>query len=113
MGRRWAAGDPRLKTYSWSRIKAYWRRQRGPCARCGGPIDYDGPYRIPTGRGRYRLNPAGLHVGHITARAFDSRTEWRVEETQPEHVRCSTRSGAQLGNALRRTRQRLDTSRVW
>lgn len=108
-----ASGDPRLKTYSWAKIKAHWRRVQGPCARCGQPIDYDGPYRIPVGRGRYRLNPAALHVGHITARALDGRTEWRIEETQPEHVRCSTQAGARLGNALRGARRRLDTSRAW
>jgi hypothetical protein len=46
-GRR-GSPDPALVTYQWKQHRVYWKRQRLPCARCGGWIDYDGP------RGRAR-----------------------------------------------------------
>jgi hypothetical protein len=108
--------DPRLLSYSWTKIRRYWKQRRGPCARCGGAIDYDTPLRIPVGNGRYKLNPAGLHVGHKMARALDKRLVWSVEDTQPEHVRCSTQAGTRLGNALHGKGPRqgqTDRSRQW
>jgi hypothetical protein len=46
-GRR-GSPDPALVTCQWKQHRVYWKRQRLPCARCGGWIDYDGP------RGRAR-----------------------------------------------------------
>ena len=89
-------GDPLLKGKDWEAIKAYWRRQRRPCARCGGPIDYDGP------RG-----PRSLDVGHVMSRDEAKRLGWArarinsISNTQPECRTCSRSSGASYGHAKR------------
>ena len=92
------ATDPLLQGPDWEAIKAYWRRVRGPCARCGGAIDYD---TMP----RYW---ASLDVGHIVDRDQAKRAGWTraeinsITNTQPEHQRCSREAGAILGNTPRR-----------
>jgi hypothetical protein len=109
--------DPLLTTYAWrTTIRRHWKRERRPCARCGTAIDYDGPRYLP---GTRRVNPASLAVGHIVGRDQAKQMGWTeaqinaLSNTQPEHARCSDRSGAIYGNAKRGARKRLDTSRVW
>jgi hypothetical protein len=109
--------DPLLQTYAWRvKVRAHWMLVRGPCARCGGAIAYDAPRYLP---GTRRVNPATLNVGHIVGRDQAKRWGWTeaqvnsVDNTQPEHARCSDRSGARYVNAKRGARRRLDTSRVW
>lgn len=87
-------GDPRLKTKSWSAIKAYWRNRREPecqspdCLLPGIPIRYDGP------RG-----PDSLDVGHLLPRDVDMRRTWSLHETRPEHQRCNRAHGSRYGHA--------------
>lgn len=89
-------GDPLLKGADWEQVKAYWRRQRRPCARCGKGIDYDGP------RG-----PRSLDVGHIVSRDQARALGWTraqinaISNTQPECRTCSRSHGATYGNAKR------------
>jgi len=89
--------DPLLKGADWEAIKAHWRRVRGPCARCGGVIDYD---TVP----RYSRS---LDVGHIVDRVIARAAGWSraqinaLSNTQPEHQRCSREAGVRLGNARR------------
>lgn len=109
MARRWAAGDPRLKTSSWSAIVAEWRRRRPErceSPRCKAPhvpIQYEGK------RGRYHLD-----VGHVLDRAVDPRRTWRIEDTRPEHATCNRAGGADVTNARRRAAvQEPETSAYW
>lgn len=94
--------DPLLKGADWEAIKVHWRRQRLPCARCGRPIDYDTTPRY------WR----SLDVGHIVDRAQAKDQGWSraqinsVDNTQPEHQRCSREAGVRLGNARRRAAPR-------
>lgn len=97
--------DPLLTSYTWrTTIRRHWQQQRLPCARCGRPIDYDTGRYLP---GTRRVNPASLAVGHIVGRDQAKRLGWTEQQinalsnTQPEHARCSDRSGAQYGNRLR------------
>ena len=53
------------------------------CARCGLPI---------TGQ---------WHLGHILDRARHPQLVWEPTNWQAEHVRCSTSSGATMGNKMR------------
>jgi hypothetical protein len=102
----WGTGrgnrDPSLVTYAWKQHRVYWKRQRLPCARCGGQIDYDGPTYLP---GR-KLNPRSLVVGHIVSRHRARELGWpeaaihALSNTQPECRRCSNRSGAKLGRQI-------------
>lgn len=82
----------------WYLLRAYWRHVRGPCARCGLAIDYDGVRWLTAvfgdGTCRRTENPAALDVGHIVERDVDRRHWYAPRDTQPEHVRCNRRSGA-------------------
>lgn len=116
--------DPALSTYRWMKVvRPHWQALRRPCARCGRMIDYDSP-RYYTGT--RRVNPATLVVGHIVGRDEAYQLGWPderindISNTQPEHARCSDRSGAVYGNRkrgrlalIRRTRPDVDTSREW
>jgi 5-methylcytosine-specific restriction endonuclease McrA len=88
--------DPALGSYSWKRIRKYWRTLRRPCWRCGQPINYS--VKWP--------HPASLVVGHIVSRAEGRARGWSeamlnaLSNTAPEHVACSNRSGAKLGREL-------------
>jgi hypothetical protein len=118
MPRRSSKGtDPLLQTHHWRvTIRAHWVRQGLPCARCGRPIAYGAARYLP---GTRRVNPASLVVGHVVGRDQAKRLGWTevqtnsVANTQPEHSRCSDRSGARYVNAKRGARRRLDTSRTW
>jgi hypothetical protein len=93
--------DPLLRGPDWENLKTYWRQQRGPCARCGGEIDYD---TVP----RYWKS---LDVGHKTSRETARALDWTraeinsVANTQPEHQRCSRAAGARQGNRSRRNQR--------
>ena len=99
--------DPLLANHHWRTvIRKHWQQKRLPCARCGGPIDYDGP-RFLFVRGKRKLNPRSLVVGHKTSRHQARRNGWTdaqindLSNTQPECARCSASSGAKYGNRLR------------
>lgn len=102
--------DP-TKVRSWRALRTYWRHVRGDCARCGRPIDYDGPryFYVVIGNGvrERRQNPWALDVGHIMGKDIDPRLMWAPCDTQPEHARCNRRAGARYGN---RKRARLGNS---
>jgi hypothetical protein len=120
MRRASKGSDPLLTTTEWRvTIRQHWIRQGLPCARCGGAIQYGAPRYLP---GTRRVNPRSLAVGHIVGRDQATRLGWTdqqinaVSNTQPEHARCSDRSGAVYGNRKRRVRKgalNLDTSRAW
>lgn len=104
----WAAKqrDPLLGTYTWRvTIRQHWVRLRLPCARCKQPIDYAGP-RYYTVRGKRRLNPRYLVVGHKVDRYQAKLMGWTeqqinaISNTQPECARCSHSSGAKLGQRV-------------
>jgi hypothetical protein len=101
--------DPALDGYAWKQIKQFWRRQHGPCWRCGLPIRYD--LKWP--------HPMSLVVGHIVSRAEARRAGWpesainALRNTSPEHVACSNRSGAQLGRQLQDRKPARTTSDRW
>lgn len=88
--------DPRLDTPAWRAVRAYWNRvqpvqcQSPDCVGLGIPIQYGG-----------ERGPWHLDVGHVVPRTEDPRLVWSVEDTRPEHARCSRRAGAQLGNRAR------------
>jgi hypothetical protein len=113
--------DPLLLSGEWARIRRFWIALGLPCARCGLPIDYVSP-----------RNPASLVVGHIVGRDLARSMGWSDDRinarsnTQPEHSRCSSASGATYGNRKRGQRVRsaprpapvvclepLRTSREW
>jgi hypothetical protein len=86
-------------------------------------IDYDSPRYYP---GTRRVNPATLNVGHIVGRDEARLLGWTeaavndIGNTQPEHARCSDRSGAVYGNRkrgrlalIRSGRPEFDASREW
>lgn len=117
--------DPALQSYTWiKKIRPYWVARRLPCARCGGDIDYVSSRYYPNTR---RVNPATLVVGHIVGRDEARARGWpedRInarENTQPEHARCSDRSGALYLQAKRAGlitlaapgRPETDVSRKW
>lgn len=103
------ATDPLLTTAQWRKIRQHWIKLRRPCARCGMPIDYDGP-RYLVVNGRRRQNPRSLVVGHIVSRYDARRMGWTedrinsIPNTQPECQDCSNRSGARLGQKVQRSR---------
>lgn len=113
--------DPLLTTRAWRQIRQHWIRLRLPCARCGRPIDYDGPRFYVTATGKRRQNPRYLVVGHKVDRYRAKLMGWTaqqinaLENTQPECVHCSNRSGAQLGQRVQAARQAqpVDTARRW
>jgi hypothetical protein len=84
--------------------RRYWQNRRLPCARCGGPIDYDGPQRLPNGQ----LNPRYLVVGHVVSRTRALELGWSLAmindltNTQPECWLCSIISGGEEGVQARR-----------
>lgn len=90
---------------------------RRPCARCHGPIAYDGPRYLPNRKHRpsctrdaclgcRTVNPRSLVVGHIVSRYDARRAGWPEERTnglantRPECWRCSNSSGARAGNKI-------------
>lgn len=97
--------DPLLSTPEWRRaIRQHHIRAGLPCARCGGEIQYGAPRYYP---GTRRVNPRSLVVGHIIGRDVAKQLGWSpaqinaVSNTQPEHARCSDRSGAVYMNRKR------------
>lgn len=118
------APDPGLQSHHWRvTVRGHWQRLRQPCARCGGPIDYDGPRHL-LASGRRRLNPRYLCVGHKVSRRQALLLGWTEEQTnaiantQPECQDCSNRSGAAESNASRTPAAILPiarpvTSRQW
>ncbi len=112
------ANDPLLTTHHWrTTIRRHWQAKRLPCARCHKPIDYTGP-RYLIVRGRRRVNPRALVVGHIVSRYDARRLGWTdvqinaLTNSQPECVDCSNRSGAKLGQQVQRQRAKV-TSLRW
>jgi hypothetical protein len=117
-------------------IRPYWQRRRLPCqCGCGGqPIDYDGPTYVLI-NGKRRLNPASLAVGHVVSSYAAKQLGWTEQQinslgnTRPERADHSLRSGAELGERVRQSRQskpapmhtpayappvrRIDTARRW
>lgn len=120
------AVDPALSSYHWMKVVRPYHQVRGlPCARCGKPIDYQAKRYIP---GTRKVNPISLAVGHIVGRHEARAKGWTeaqinaISNTQPEHARCSDKSGAEYGNALRNPKPfatvrttivDLDNSREW
>lgn len=108
------AHDPRLDTREWKAIRAYWNQVRPAQCQAPGCVRPDMPIVYGGQRGPWHLD-----VGHIVPRAEDPRLVWTVADTRPEHVRCSRRAGAQLGNRGRGPRRRparrapLITSQQW
>jgi len=95
--------DP-AKERSWYALRIYWMHVRGNCARCGGPIHYDGlRYRfVWKGERRVRIeNPFALDVGHKVEADLDKRKFYSPNDTQPEHARCNRKMGARYGNKKR------------
>lgn len=109
-------------------IRGHWLKHARLCARCGRPIDTTIPRYYP---GTRKVHPGSLVVGHIVGRDQAKKLGWTEDQinhlsnTQPEHARCSDRSGAVYGNQQRgRQRARLrvvpreertatDNSRRW
>ena len=98
--------DPLLTTHHWRKVvRPYWQRLRQPCARCGKPIDYDGP-RYVVVAGKRTLNPRYLVVGHKVDRYTAKRMGWTEQQinaianSQPECQSCSNSSGARLGQRV-------------
>lgn len=124
--RRSKGTDPWLQTYDWRvKVRAHFTAARQPCGVCGGQIDYDGGRYLP---GTRRVNPYSLVVGHVVGRDQAKRMGWTIDRAndlsnlRAEHARCSDRTGARYGNALRGARRRgttrphtepLVTSRRW
>ena len=108
------------------------RHPRVLAATAGAMRQVRAPHRLRRGAllpGHTRVDPAGLAVGHrrqapgTTLGWTDARLDG-LDNTQPEHARCSDRSGAQYGNRLRGARtgtgtrpvlmaEPLVTSREW
>ena len=92
--------DPLITGAAWKAVRAHWMRVRGPCARCGRPIDYDRADRYW----------ASLDVGHIVSRDRARALGWTdaqinaINNTQPEHQRCNRVAGVRDGNAKRTAR---------
>jgi len=97
---RYPSGDPLLKGRDWEAVKAHWRRERLPCAKCQHSIDYDGP-----------SGPRSLDVGHIVSRDRAKALGWTraqinaIANTQPECRTCSRSTGATEGNRKRMRRR--------
>ena len=88
--------------YRWDRDPVYIRNraliraQRRPCARCGGAIDYAGPYWLTTITGRRKVNPRAFHCGHVVSRHRGG--SHALANLQAEHAGCSIRDGARESN---------------
>jgi len=121
--------DPLLTTYDWRvTIRNHWLKHARVCARCGRPIDTSLARFYP---GTRKVHPGSLVVGHIVGRDQAKLLGWTdaqindLSNTQPEHARCSDRSGAvyinqrrgrrgaQLRVVSREKRQSTDNSRRW
>ena len=108
--------DPAIKTAEYrarrARLKAEARSVAAPCARCRGPIDYDGPYWL-TINGRRVVNPRAFVAGHVIDRAAGGGHDL----LQPECARCSITSGARTGArrlwATKPRRTRPSTAGRW
>lgn len=72
-----------------AKLIAVWAQQYRPCGRCGNPIDYSLPGNLP----------AGPTVGHIIDRALGG-ADWDPANMRPEHRRCNSLAGAELGGKL-------------
>ena len=129
--RRASKGTDPLLTSVWWRVtvRGHWMKLPVQvCARCGKGIDTTLKRYYP---GTRKVNPGSLAVGHIVGRDQAKALGWSEERinaisnTQPEHARCSDRSGAQYGNQKRgrrgamlrvvprEERQATDNSRRW
>ena len=92
--------DPALGTQNWKQIRAYWRRHPQPCWRCGRGIEYSA--RFP--------HPLSLAVGHIIGRkegrmaGYDEAYLNSLQNTRPEHLECSNRSGGQYSAQVKKMR---------
>jgi hypothetical protein len=102
--------DELLGTYTWRvRIRKYWMARRLPCAVCHRAIDYDGPRFLP---GTRKVNPRALVVGHIVGRYQAKQLGWTqtqinsINNTRPECVACSNKSGQRLGAQVQRSRRK-------
>ena len=110
--------DPLLTTRQWRKDREYWQAKRLPCARCGGPIDYDGP-RYLIINGKRRLNHRYLIVGHIVSRRKARALGWTEQQTnartnqQPECQHCSNTSGAQEGRHAQTAQAQSQRIRRW
>ena len=113
--------DPLLNTSGWRKVRDYWISKRLPCQapRChlpGRPIDYDGPYWVRTRSGSTTINPYAFHCGHVVARRDAYRLGWNeqqinsVENTRPEHARCSVKAGARIGRRVQSRRREANTA---
>lgn len=103
--------DPLLTSDYWRKtVRGHWLAKRLPCTRCGRAIDYDGP-RLVVVRGRRKVNPRSLVVGHKVGRHEARRRGWTdaqinaLSNTQPECAKCSASSGASYGNRLRQPKK--------
>jgi hypothetical protein len=99
--------DPVLRTRKHrEHNRRFWQSRRLPCARCGRPIDYDGPKTLPNGQ----PSPRYLVVGHIVSRVEAELRGWSAERTndvtntQPECWQCSITSGGEESVEARRRR---------
>ncbi len=92
------SGSPARKSVEYRRNRAIIKARGGPCARCGGEIDYDGPRYIVV-NGVRRENLLAFDCGHRIALALGGTEE--LHNLQAEHVRCSRTSGGRLGLSLR------------
>jgi hypothetical protein len=109
----WYTRDPYLSSAAWKTqrqvLKAQWEYVGAPCARCGLAIHYDLAYP----------DPRSFALGHIISRAkyarqgiTDLSIVHSVNNLQPEHLRCSTRSGRVEGNRSV-ARQDQYAARTW
>jgi hypothetical protein len=101
-GRTRPKTDRRLKSSAWKKTREYWRAvgkaNEVPCWRCNGgygPILYDVWYVA----GTRRVHPLAYVLGHRISRdlgaslGYDPNYLDSIENTHPEHSRCSARSG--------------------
>lgn len=75
----------------WRRLVAHVRARRGPCCRCGQPINYRLPY-LNAGTGR--PDPAAFSVDHYPHPL--STHPWLAEDPDnlaPAHLRCNQSAG--------------------
>lgn len=86
------------------------RALKPPCARCGRPIDWDGPRFVPHPvTGKPVGNPDAFDLGHVVDKVYLAPGE--RPQFQAEHSSCNRTAGAALGNA-RKAARRGDSGRV-
>lgn len=93
------------QTKEWSNLASSFAEQSAaddaPCHHCGGQIDYNAPPNHPKGFTADHLSPLGLGGAVVT------------DQLAPAHRGCNSRSGAVLGNKLRKFKDRpVDTIEV-